>query len=221
MSRADLMLDIETAGLQPGAAILSIGLALLVNGRYDKQGDLYLELSIEDSKRYNFVADINTVSWWLRQTEPMPLSGTLRVIEALKMLADVIRRLRDQHSDLRFWSNGAMDYQVLGAAFDRLCLPRPWNHRELRDLRTIQEMTGTKDEVLSIRPHHAQHDAVTQAKRLEQCLARTVRLPVEFPVMSTDSCDSLNTLRGFLAQIVADLDTELYTRATTMQKSLF
>lgn len=164
----DVMLDLETMGTQPDAAIVAIGAVEFdavagITGR-----ELYLPVPLASSVAAGGTIDADTVLWWLQQADEARRELWSAEGRALpKALADLAAWLvmRPDAHTVRVWGNGAaFDNVVLRGAYQRLGLPPPWEWRNDRCYRTLRKMlpqvqrTGSSGTA-----HHALHDARGQA----------------------------------------------------------
>lgn len=172
----DVMVDIETLGLNAGSIVLSIGAVQF--GRYSGQlGDSFSAvIDPVDCEKYGLTADAGTVMWWLSQ--PREASDAVHTGSGLKSACARLKtwwlgRALRSPEPLRFWSHGSMDHVVLGAAFEAVNILVPWGYRDIRDTRTLYELADfdPNDVEFTGTPHVAIDDAFYQA-RCVQAAAR-------------------------------------------------
>ena len=132
----ELMVDIETLSTKPNAAILSIAAI-----QFDSKTGLfnptpfYLEL---DHTTFDdrFDRDPKTITWWEKQSQPMP-EGTTDAQTALRAFADYLIETRPS----AIWANSpSFDLVILRTAFDAYGLAWPvpfWNERDVRTLKAL------------------------------------------------------------------------------------
>jgi hypothetical protein len=189
MTPRHAMLDLETLGKGPRAAIVSIGAVI-----FDPHGAeptaphqrYYARISLESSRAIGLEIDTDTLNWWLGQG---PVSraelandyGRIEIAEALRGLAWFLNghNTTDRSSDdLRLWCCGAsFDFPILREAY-RLCgIEAPWMFYHERDYRTLREMVpACPRPPRATTSHHALHDAFEQARHLQSILRH---VPVE------------------------------------------
>jgi DNA polymerase III epsilon subunit-like protein len=83
-----VMVDIETLGLDPGAAILSIGAV-----RFDTDGlgaTFERNIGLESCQEAGLTIDAGTLEWWLQQDADAQhvLTGGESLVDALEALAE-------------------------------------------------------------------------------------------------------------------------------------
>ena len=157
------MLDIETLGIEPGAAILSIGACT-----FDTEGvgeTFEISVDLESCQDRGLTIEADTLQWWLGQDEPArdALHGGVPLATALSELRDFL----DTHDADELWANAPkFDCAHLEAAYDALDWPTPWEFYELRDVRTVQSLPGAVELEQDGTEHDALDDAVHQAREV-------------------------------------------------------
>lgn len=139
----DLMVDIETAGLPPNGALLSIGAAFF---------DLHTEtigptfnrvIHVASSVKHGGVIDPGTFLFWLRQGDAARKSVAYGG-EPIDLVLGDFAAWVDEHSrrgDVRPWGNSnSFDMTILGTAYQRLGLKAPWHWSHERDFRTVRNV---------------------------------------------------------------------------------
>lgn len=166
-----IMIDLETMGNTPTAAITSIG-AVLFDPYGNWIGDAFhTHVSLESCLLNGLTMDASTVLWWLGQSEAarktlidgQPGASNLR--EALHALASFMP------SGATPWCNGAsFDFAILIHAYRRIEKPVPWEYWKERDLRTLKglnpDMKIQRDGI----HHNALDDARYQARLVQRIL---------------------------------------------------
>lgn len=165
----DVMVDLETMGTGPNAAIIAIG-AVEFDLAQGEVGDrFYAVVSLDSSVTNGGIIDPSTVMWWLGQSEEARkavCAGGEHINVALLRLTAWLGQCAAR-DDLRLWGNGAgFDNVVLEAAYRRSALNCPWHFWNNRCYRT---MKGLRPDVQAVRAgthHNALDDAMTQARHL-------------------------------------------------------
>ncbi len=165
----DVMLDLETMGNGPNAAIVAIGAVAFNPSTNSIDDKFYTPVDLESSVKAGGVMDPSTVLWWMQQSDAarslfskqgIPLETAIKDFSCwLGKIA-----LRD---DIRMWGNGSdFDNVILSSAYRSLGIPLPWNFWSNRCYRSIKSLhpeikmqrTGTH--------HNALNDAESQALHL-------------------------------------------------------
>ena len=175
MAKVNIMVDLETTGVDAGCCILSIA---LVPFDTDYPLDTFYEtISHTDSQIQGFQDDPDTLAWWDKQKPEIQaeaFSGTRKLRAVLESVSFYLATLGEP-KDIILWGNGKdFDNVILGYAFKRLGLKQPWsfrNNRCYRDLTANYPMIP-KGDVLGA--HNALNDALAQAKHAE-IIFQTVR----------------------------------------------
>lgn len=154
-----VMIDLETLGRTPDAAIASIG-AVLFDPRYGiKCADtFYVEIDWKASKRF---VEKETVDWWRKQSKEARkcLKGKTPLSEALEELDFWLP------DDCRPWGNGpTFDISMLEHAFDQEQIETPWKFWNIRDCRTIKDIFESKRGGLNGNFTGVKHNSLDDAK---------------------------------------------------------
>jgi exodeoxyribonuclease VIII len=169
----DIMLDLETMGTGPSAAIIAIG-AVAFDLEAGTLGERFYEVvDLASSVAQGGVMDAATVLWWLGQSEEardalrapgMPLPDAL--LQFSRWMG-----LNANLKEVRIWGNGAaFDNVVLASAYDRAGIVRPWAFWNDRCYRTVKALHPEVKMNRAGTHHHALDDAQDQARHLIQML---------------------------------------------------
>lgn len=162
----DLMLDLETAGMPPNGAILSIGaiwfdLDTQTTGPTFQQ-TIHLGSAVADGG----TMDPGTFIFWLGQSDEARKAvrfGGRHIHTVLQDLSDFILETC-RHEDVRIWANSPnFDLAILGGAYDRAGIKRPWNWSRERDFRTVRNMHPAVEYTYKDKGSNA-HEALGDAK---------------------------------------------------------
>jgi DNA polymerase III epsilon subunit-like protein len=152
------MVDIETLGLEPGAAIISIG---AVNFGPKRLGEtFYASINLESSQEAGLQIDAGTLEWWLEQDE-----AARDQLVGGEDLDDILESFRDWLLGTdEIWANSpSFDCELLEHAFQAVGLDVPWDFYEERDYRTLSQLPVAPDVEQSGVAHNALDDAEHQA----------------------------------------------------------
>ena len=165
MSDEHVMVDIETLGTDPGAAIVSIGAVSFDADGLDSQ--FFKSVDVESAQAAGLAIDAETLGWWLEQSDEAreQLFGGNQLRACLRQLSEFI-------GDRVVWAcSPAFDVVLLEAAYDAVGLATPWRFYRCRDYRSMREQLETwPDREQSGTAHNALDDAVFQAA----CLVEAV-----------------------------------------------
>lgn len=168
MIYSNVMIDLETMGNGPAAAVVAIGAVAFDLTAGELGPTYYNRISLESAVACGGIMDASTVTWWLQQEQEARLEiardGGLHIAEALHSFSAWM----EQHThEPEVWGNGAsFDNVILRGAYHRNGTTPPWAWWNDRCYRTIKaqhrhiqfERTGTH--------HNALDDAKTQALHL-------------------------------------------------------
>jgi hypothetical protein len=160
-----VMVDIETLGLDPGAAILSIGAV-----RFDTDGlgaTFERNIDLESCQEAGLTIDASTLEWWLQQD-----ADAQHVLTGGESLADALEAFAEFYAFAdEIWANSpAFDCEHLAAAYDAVDKTVPWEYYEQRDVRTITNLPVAPD----IEQEGTEHDALDDAKYQATVVAETL-----------------------------------------------
>lgn len=165
------MIDIETLGTQPGAAIISIAATRFdALARNDNAIDLEILIDADDClNNWNMDYDPVTIEWWEKQApevrytafEKGPRVTLVQALEQLTLFTSGASRL---------WCQGMnFDPPLLEAAYTVCKLPRPWQYWQWRDSRTLLSFVSTVP-AKGKGAHDALYDVKWQAEQVQYCL---------------------------------------------------
>jgi DNA polymerase III epsilon subunit-like protein len=160
-----IMLDIETLGLEPGAAIVSIGAC-----RFDHDGPtgegFYVEIDPDNCCEHGLEINGETLEWWREQDADLaPLGGDVTLPDALARF----NRWADPLDEV--WANSpSFDCEMLETAYDAVDMTEPWEYYHERDVRTLRSLPGAVELEMDGREHHALDDARHQAREVAATL---------------------------------------------------
>lgn len=171
----DCMIDLETMGTGPQAAIVTIG-AVLFDPRAPGDGlgaEFCVNVNLADHMQHGGHVDGLTVMWWLGRSADARAELTDRpqhsIFFALSMLSDFLRL----HGVQRPWGNGAdFDLVVLGSAFRHANMPQPWRYYDQRCYRTLRAL---HDDVPLPERTGTHHGALDDARHQARCAVVLLR----------------------------------------------
>ena len=180
MNKLDhVMLDLETMGNGPTAAIVSIGAVkfdpLGPEPPCDMRGPtgFYERVSLFTSVRAGLAMDADTILWWLKQSEDARASITAE--EGIP-LSSALYGFSEWLGDARFvWGHGAgFDPVIITSAYKAAGRLMPFDFRNVRDTRTILGLVEAFIQAPVTWPdvgikHHAWWDAWRQAVVVQHC----------------------------------------------------
>lgn len=170
------LLDLETMGQIPSGAIVQIG-AVLITDRSRSETAFFSNVTLGSSLEAGLEIDPATAAWWWEQDaaartrlfDPAPIP--LR--RALELFSAWLRRWGVEE----IWSHKGFDVPILEAAYRRVGIEPPYDHRATRDLRTLyshfpeqllSDLLGAKpaDHIDHVSLHDARHHAKVAAELL-------------------------------------------------------
>lgn len=173
INQTHFVLDLETMGNGPNAAIVAIGCVRIDRGQITNE--FYRRVNLESAiKHGGGEVDGDTIRWWLDQAEDaraeiLAAEPTDYISDALVKLDGFMGWAGADPETILVWGNGAsFDNVILASAYRRYSLPTPWRYWNDRDLRTLLALYPEAKQAVPFEgtKHHALHDARHEAKLL-------------------------------------------------------
>lgn len=168
----DLMLDLETVGTNPGCAIIAIACTPFNanTGVIYRDKTFYTAINFEDSMRYGFSYDKNTVSWWLKTNEKLFVKLKEDKTTVQEATTAFMQYMESLPKGIRVWGNSArFDLGILSYfLFKQRIYTVPWTTWNERDFRTIKALNKTLAEsiVFEGEKHNPLDDNIFQIRGL-------------------------------------------------------
>ena len=160
----EIMIDLETMGNGPTAAIIAIGAVEFSLETKTLGREFYEIVDLESAMKAGGTVDASTILWWMQQSDEARAAFRrpgMHIAEALGMFRVW---LLDSRFDGNVWGNGAaFDNVVLRSAYVRLGLTQPWSFRNDRCFRTVKALYPQIDWSYQGTAHNALDDAKSQA----------------------------------------------------------
>lgn len=170
----EVMVDIETLGLIPGSAIISIGAVSLFRGQHRGYfvDEYYTTISIESNVKARMIVDANTVQWWINGGQPAGAKSALTFMEPLPTALTQFGMWYEKQESGAIWGNRAsFDLVLLEAAYYATELACPWKFHQHRCFRTMKSEFSQVPKVEPGVAHDALSDAKAQATQLQDIWA--------------------------------------------------
>ena len=168
------MIDIETWDTAPTAVIRAIAIV-----GFDLSGETDLMAVIDCRKTTDWqleagaTTSLETAEWWKKKADSLGtmLARTKKLANidinqpttADELLDAIEFSLHGVEPDDRIWSRGHFDIAILGSLLDAYGHPIPWRYHQVRDVRTLDEITPP---VKSQMPHHPLADCLAQIEQV-------------------------------------------------------
>jgi len=165
----DVMIDIETMGTTPGAAILSIGAVTF--GRAGLGEIFYAPVLLQSCLDAGLHIDPETDAWWAKQSDAARAAAFRNDAAPLATVLEQFSNWFNLVRAERPWSQGAnFDPPLLDAAYRACGMTPPWKYWNVRDTRTLYDLAGVKVDRSKGTHHNALDDARTQAEAAVKAL---------------------------------------------------
>jgi len=166
-----MMIDLETMGDTPDAAIVSVG-AVFADLDRPAESDVrfYERVELQSSLDAGLVVTAGTVKWWFEQSA----EARREIVAAGRPLTDVLESLSEAFRELHpltVWASPAtFDVPILATAYRLVKLTAPWSYRAVRCWSTLRRDLDIKTST-SRTPHHALEDAAAQMRDMRLAYA--------------------------------------------------
>ena len=158
----DCMLDLETLGTKGRSVITQIGAVYFDRATEDIRDKFSVNVSIQDCLDCGLNVDAGAIKFWMAQPPPYSfLTNALPLREALGKF-----RVFYKKSTL-LWSHATFDMPILSDAHEAVGQKVPYSYKDLRDIRTLVDLSGITDEELKedMRNVPVTHDALEDCER--------------------------------------------------------
>jgi exodeoxyribonuclease VIII len=167
---ANFMIDLETLGTKPDAAVVQIGIV-----DFDDTGaGMPFSISVVPHEKSSM--DFSTIQWWMGQSEEARKSvfegQFFSPKEALEQInAHIAAYTKDEPPVI--WSKpSTFDTVILESLYRQCDMVPPWKHWNTRCLRTLLDVSRLPygEQVTPDIAHDAGSDASAQAKTAVKCI---------------------------------------------------
>jgi len=169
-----VMLDLETLGTRPDTVILTFGAVKFNPFDADQRPGpaMYVRPDVDQQLALGRSYDEDTLQWWTQQADDVreEALGDENRIPVEQFMADLNRFLVGVDE---IWAQGpCFDIVILENLYQMLAQPRPWNHWQIRDSRTLFGVHGDPREKNKSGLHNALEDCVSQAQGVQKIYHR-------------------------------------------------
>ncbi len=174
------MIDLETLGTRPDAAIIQVGAVLFEprsGGKILNGGGFDRHVKVQDGTG---TVDHGTLCFWLKEPHAKQMGELLeeKATALLSVLLDFVQWPMNAcgltwEAINGVWAHPSdFDLPILKSAFARIGQDAPWDRRATRDARTLYSLVGGPPEIdwTGFTPHDAFDDAVGQAMQVQKAM---------------------------------------------------
>lgn len=158
-----VMFDLETMGNAPGCAIVSFGAVDFDPEKGVGTNTFYEVVDLQSCLDAGLKIDASTLYWWMGQSE----AARKALLQPGKHITDVVGNFKDYwvRCGATFaWCHGAtFDAPIVDLACRAVGTSVPWKFWDVRDTRTIFDLTGVTIPRAKGVHHNALDDAKNQA----------------------------------------------------------
>lgn len=176
-----IMVDIETMGTSPTAAILAIGACRFDPSAKDDESALRaktfdVRISLKSNTKLGRTMDPDTVTWWLTQSKEAQKGLYEGEITNLTMALQQFRKWIEAPQTprpTRLWAKDPdFDVVILNNAYQSIRERLPFHYADSRSVRTITDVAypdGDPPLITVGEAHKASDDAIKQALMVQHC----------------------------------------------------
>lgn len=169
MRKLHVSVDLETLSVRPDAVILSIGAVAFLEGADLQMAEFYTPVRIAPQTGLRNIQP-KTLEWWKNKApaartvfEECERHDTPRLGEALQLLTKWLSTM--DAFDVYMWGNGSsFDIAILEHAFLQWGYEVPWKFHNVRDMRTLKDLTERRGLYKRIPMEGVAHNALDDAR---------------------------------------------------------
>lgn len=169
------MVDLETLGVRPGCAILSIATVPFdpYGTNIDIAGSYYSNVELSSCFDATLGVEPDTLQWWLTEAPEAARKGLYNPTPVgLESVIDTWDRWLEYLGDPAkafFWSHGNFDFPIWSFARHMYGKDDCWDYRNMRDTRTLFDIMDF-DWSGKVTAHNSLQDAAAQCAAVQQAL---------------------------------------------------
>lgn len=174
MPKKHVMGDLETMGVRPTSAIVSIGAVHFDQTRIISE--FYTPVSLASCLQFGLTQDQSTVDWWMKQSVEARMAWQRDDAPPLEVaMVEFTRWIRSigDEREICPWGNGSdFDNVLLVNAYRALEADPPWKFYNHHCFRTMKNMFSVPDFPRQGTHHNALDDAKHQTHHLHRILSK-------------------------------------------------
>lgn len=152
----EIVMDIETLSTRKNALVVSVGLVAFDDDYPEFHEVFGQRLDMEEQQRKGRSIDMDTVSWWMKQSEAARRwnfeGHRVSVTNALADISAFIFKTKGGQTSIDIWANPpTFDCIIMESLFNDFGFSRPWDFRIENDLRSVTKFAGVPKGWLSPR----------------------------------------------------------------------
>ena len=163
-----VMIDIETAGNEDNALMVSLGAVVFDPFAIDDKLDKTFQVRFDplDVEAKGGKVNMSTILWWMKQDQEVMLAQFGGSVGLKRGLVEFSKWYKNQKAD-RVWAHGTtFDIVIVKNAFKSVGVSVPWKYNEVRDMRWFQDLEVGAFQAMMQELYDANtaHDALSDAK---------------------------------------------------------
>lgn len=161
----DVMIDIETFGTNNNALVVQVALAYFDRNTGQVGDSTIINIDVEDSLKYGFKMDEETLDWWSEQPKEIFESLQVNPFSCVEAAENIYKFLS---YDALIWCHATFDAPLLANFYKTVKDDKmPYKYRNVRDIRTVVDLAGLdldKYDWDKEKTHNALSDVLFQIK---------------------------------------------------------
>lgn len=138
----DVMLDLETFGVNKQAVIVQIGACFFDRVTGEIGETFKVNVNPESAVKAGCRMDAQTVSWWMSQSDA---ARTSVLAKPQVNIFDSMEHLNQFLSPAKhIWSHATFDFCIVMEVLSLLGIKPKFSYKDARDIRTLSHLTGNK-----------------------------------------------------------------------------
>ena len=165
----DIMLDMETLATSPDAVILTFG-AVKFDPKNSEEPDrpIYFRIDVDEQTALGRVINEDTLVWWGKQ-EPAVFEEAMSEEDRVSLDHFTTELNRYVVGANKIWCQGpTFDITMLENLYRMIGKPVPWSYWQIRDSRTLGDLTSVQRKHTKDTAHNALGDAYVQAVAVQE-----------------------------------------------------
>lgn len=163
---SDIMVDLETLGTTHDSVITQIGACYFDRLTGDINSETLLNVEIGSCIKSGMKVTAGSIKFWLEH-KPTFLDNAIPIEKALSIFGEFVGK------GSLIWCHATFDAVILANAYHMIDQGIPFSYRNIRDIRTLVDLSGyireKKDDNKDLKTHDALEDCKFQVKYCVEC----------------------------------------------------
>lgn len=144
---ADVMIDLETLGTSPDAAVVSIGVVIFDLDKKVILEEFYAPLDVKEQMKRGRKVDPDTLNWWMGQSDAAKKVFSEKA-QDFKSILQTLSGILDKYRPLTVHGNSStFDVSIMENAYAMYDVKLPWHYTKVNCFRTFRRFIGNNEKV--------------------------------------------------------------------------